>query len=290
MIDTHIPGAVPGAPDSPLDEFISRQLGGGLAGIKTSTFLDERVARCPLIARPGVGATFGRVVRRERHGGMVIEGVLSGPRLLATLARAGINTVISSAQVAAAPIQDTLSRIADIVQRINGGFRQDQILCSLFCATLREDAPHVEYVAAGRVHALLRMRGGSLLPLPASGPAIGEAVSVECRSAAFALPHAARLFCLTATPHASEASAARVAGKLTSFVSLTREMSLEREAKALAERVRATVDDVRIADLTLLLVDFERPAAGVDVEWLRRRLSAYEPAGQEVADPSVYLG
>ena len=246
------------------------------------------------LASAGLGGDFHSVIPGSGERYSLVVGTVAGPGLFAALGKAVLSSAARKLGRTRQSTAAMMSHLQGLLRRINVDLRNQRVTCALFHGVVDQHPGTLEYCAAGPCHAFVWTRGGELLDLRSTGPALGAREDVECESQSYDVHGLQRLIVfsegLTTASCASGEPFGLARGRclVTDTVRLPIEEQVDAIVRALREHVGT--NSMFTEDATVFVTEFDEGAASREAFEAEAWLRSFKPDTGEVPDSSVYLG
>lgn len=266
-----------------------------------STFVPEKCFGWPgtrITARripgSGIGGDFHNVIRGLDEQYSLIVGTITGPGLLAALAKA----VVSGAARKFGPISRSprvlVGQLDRLLGRINANLRDQSVTCSVFLGLVDRAKGTLEYCNAGCCRAFVWTYEDKLRDLQNTGAALGSSSTLDCRSGRLELTSLRRLVICTDGLAKARSVSGRPLGMARGRRLLIDNMHLpaNEQVNVVLQGLRTHVgpDRVLTDDVTVFLTDFAEGVTAPSSDSMKTWLRSYDRAGGIAPDSSVFLG
>ncbi|MGD2109540.1 MAG: PP2C family protein-serine/threonine phosphatase [Phycisphaerae bacterium] len=250
------------------------------------------VKRIPSV---GFGGDFHNITHRTEGQHAVVVGTVSGPGLVAALAKATIARAIGRhGSVNRSPVA-LITFLDELLDRLNTDLGVRSITCSVFIGLVDRARQTLAYTAAGSIRPYIQTRDGSVRDLLTGTPALGAPERVEREPGSLDLASVQRLMIHTEGLCQAQSTAGESYGASRSrkLLTETARLPVDRQLAAVAEDVHAHIGPLRTPteDVTVFVAHLgdDRMTTPNHASF-RDVFNSYENTGGPPLDSSVFLG
>jgi len=247
------------------------------------------------VASVGFGGDFHTVTHGPDEQHSIIVGTVSGPGLVAALAKAVISGAIHKfGQANRSPI-GLLESLNDLLDRLNADLSPRAVTCSVFHGLIDCAKGTLGYCTAGRVRPYIRTRDLVLQELSVESPALGRSTDVKPRTGSLELSSIERLLIHTEGLCEACSAAGESYGPTQSrqLLADTASLPVDRQLAAFVEAVHTHVGTISTLtdDVTLFAAEFAEESTNLPrADAVNDLFKSYEESSGSRPDSSVFLG
>jgi len=247
------------------------------------------------IASVGFGGDFHAVTHGPNEQHSIVVGTVSGPGLVAALAKAVISGAIHKFSPADRSPIGLLVSLSDLLGRLNADLSPRAVTCSVFHGLIDCAKGTLGYCMAGRVRPYVRTRKGVLQELSVESPALGRSTDVKLRVGSLKVNSIERLLIHTEGLCEACSATGESYGPTQSrqILTDTAVLPVDRQLAAVVEAVHTHVGAISTLtdDVTLFAAAFAEETTNIPrVDAVNDLFKWYGESSGFRPDSSVFLG